>query len=80
MNLNPLDYVNAPYGAWKKAVETLGMTWTQLCNPDGGSREVGQAYGVEFIPTVLIIDKDGRIVSRGLEGDALAKKIDELMK
>ena len=22
MNLNPLDYVNAPYGAWKKAVET----------------------------------------------------------
>ena len=66
--------------AWKKAVETLGMTWTQLCNPNGGSREVGQAYGIEFIPTMLIIDKDGRIVSRGLEGDALAKKIDELMK
>ena len=56
------------------------MTWTQLCNPDGGSREVGQAYGVEFIPTILIIDTDGKIVSRGLEGEALAKKIDELMK
>lgn len=66
--------------AWKKAVSDLGMTWTQLCNPDGGSREVGQAYGVEFIPTILIIDTDGKIVSRGLEGEALAKKIDELMK
>lgn len=66
--------------AWKKAVAELGMTWTQLCNPDGGSREVGQAYGVEFIPTVLIIDKDGKIVSRGLEGEELAAKVDELMK
>ena len=66
--------------AWKKAVADLGMTWVQLCNPDGGSREVGQAYGVEFIPTVLIIDKDGKIVSRGLEGERLAAKIDELMK
>ena len=66
--------------AWKKAVAELGMTWTQLCNSDGGSREVGQAYGVEFIPTVLIIDKDGKIVSRGLEGEELAAKVDELMK
>lgn len=66
--------------AWKKSVAELGMTWTQLCNPDGGSREVGQAYGVEFIPTVLIIDKDGLIVSRGLTGKGLADKIDELMK
>ena len=66
--------------AWKKAVGELGMTWTQLCNPDGGSREVGEAYGIEFIPTMLIISKDGKIVSRGLEGEELSKKIEELMK
>lgn len=66
--------------AWKKAVADLGMTWTQLCNPDGGSNQVGQAYGVEFIPTVLIIDKSGKIISRNLEGEALAAKIEELMK
>ena len=66
--------------AWKKAVNDLGMTWTQLCNPDGGSNQVGQAYGVEFIPTVVIIDKEGKIVSRGLESEALAAKIEELMK
>ena len=66
--------------AWKKAVGELGMTWTQLCNPDGGSREVGQAYGIEFIPTILIISKDGKIVARGIEGEELTKKIEELMK
>ncbi len=66
--------------AWKKAVADLGMTWTQLCNPDGGSNQVAQAYGVEFIPTVLIIDKSGKIVSRGLTGEALVAKIEELMK
>ncbi len=66
--------------AWKKAINDLGMNWTQLCNPDGGSQEVAQAYGVEFIPTVLIIAKDGKIVSRGLNGEELSKKIEELMK
>jgi thiol-disulfide isomerase/thioredoxin len=66
--------------AWKKAIDELGMTWTQLCNPDGGSREVGQAYGIEFIPTMLIISQDGKIAARGLQGEALAKKIEELMK
>ena len=66
--------------AWKTAIDELGMTWTQLCNPAGGSREVGQAYGIEFIPTMLIISQDGKIAARGLEGEALAKKIEELMK
>lgn len=66
--------------AWKKAVADLEMTWTQLCNPDGGSNQVGQAYGIEFIPTMLIIDKSGKIVARGLEGEALSAKIEELMK
>ncbi|MBQ5662844.1 MAG: AhpC/TSA family protein [Bacteroidaceae bacterium] len=66
--------------AWKKAVADLEMTWTQLCNPDGGSNQVGKAYGIEFIPTVLIIDKSGKIISRGLKGEALAAKIEELMK
>ncbi len=66
--------------AWKKCVAELGMNWTQLCNPEGGSHQVGQAYGVEFIPTILIIDKGGKIVSRGLSGKALADKIESLMK
>ncbi|MBR2606678.1 MAG: AhpC/TSA family protein [Bacteroidaceae bacterium] len=66
--------------AWKKAVADLEMTWTQLCNPDGGSNQVGKAYGIEFIPTVLIIDKSGKIIARGLEGEALSAKIEELMK
>ena len=66
--------------AWKKAIAELGMTWTQLCNPDGGSNEVGQAYGIEFIPTILIISQDGKIAARGLEGEALTKKIEDLMK
>lgn len=66
--------------AWKKAVSELNMSWLQLCNPDGGSREVGVAYGIEFIPTVIIIDGKGKIVSRGLEGKSLSAKIDELMK
>ena len=65
---------------WKKAVNDLGMSWIQLCNPNGGSQEVSQAYGIEFIPTVLIIDKTGKIVSRGLENKKLIEKIDELMK
>ena len=66
--------------AWKKCVADLGMKWTQLCNPEGGSHQVGQAYGIEYIPTILIIGRNGEIVSRGLSGKALADKIESLMK
>lgn len=65
---------------WKEAVSSLGMSWIQLCNPAGGSAEVADAYGVETIPTLLLIDSKGKIVLRGEPAYRVAEKMNELLK
>lgn len=63
--------------AWRKALNQEGCTWLQVCDYDG---KVARAYAVSAIPLTIIVGPDGRIVSRGLQKDALEKKLDELLK
>lgn len=63
--------------AWRKALKQEGCGWLQVCDYDG---KVAHAYAVSAIPLTIIVGPDGRIVSRGLQKDALEKKLDELLK
>lgn len=65
---------------WKEAVGSLGMTWTQLCSPSGGSAEVAAAYGVESIPALLLIDDKGKIVLRDMPARRVAERIGRLIE
>lgn len=65
---------------WKDGVSSLQMTWTQLCEPKGGSAEVASAYGVETIPQLLLIDSKGEIIMRGEPAYRVAEKLKELLK
>ncbi|MBQ3765943.1 MAG: AhpC/TSA family protein [Bacteroidales bacterium] len=48
--------------AWKSFVAENGMTWV---NVSGRNRKASKAYGVEYIPTVFLIDcETGRILLR----------------
>jgi hypothetical protein len=46
----------------------------------GWGSEGAQLYAVNSIPCVLLIDGEGTIVARGLHGEELRAKVDELMK
>lgn len=48
------------------AVEALGLSWLQLCDPTGGSSEVAAAYGVDAIPANVLINDKGVILGRDL--------------
>lgn len=50
----------------RAAVSALGLSFMQLCNPDGGSSEVATAYGVDAIPSNILINRDGKIIARNL--------------
>ncbi len=63
--------------AWRKALNQEGCAWLQVCDYDG---KAARAYAVSAIPLTIIVGPDGRIVSRGLQKDALEKKLDELLK
>ncbi|MDR3184630.1 MAG: AhpC/TSA family protein [Prevotellaceae bacterium] len=61
--------------AWLKAIADDGLTWTHLWDKDSAAVK---AYVVDFIPTTILLDKEGKIIARGLHGDTLLDKLKEL--
>ncbi len=57
--------------AWKGAIETLGLNWKHISDLQGWKCAAGQLYGVSFIPTTILIDKEGTIVGRNLSEEEL---------
>lgn len=66
--------------AWKNGIEQLGITWPQMSDLKYWESEGSKVYAIRSIPHVMLLDKDGIIVSRGLHGDELQAKIAELME
>lgn len=61
-----------------KAIKDMGMGWTQLTDATYNATDT---YGVDGIPQILLIGKDGTIRARNLRGDkiepALKKALEE---
>jgi len=68
--------VDKDRNAWIKAVKDDGLTWTQVIDPDGN---VARMYNVSSIPTTILLDKDGKIIAKNLRGEALPRKLSELL-
>jgi hypothetical protein len=62
----------------KAFLETDKLPWPNGWDMDPRHR-FAQKLNVDFIPTSLLIGPDGKIVSMNLRGEALLKKLDELM-
>ena len=65
--------------SWLAAVEKDGLTWTQVSDLKGWSNAAGALYSIAFIPQNALI-KDGVIVARNLEGEALMTEISSHLK
>ena len=61
----------------KKAVEDLGITYPQLIDT---TRTATDNYGMNGIPAILLLDKDGTILKRNLRGDDIEAAIEEALK
>lgn len=64
---------------WLAAVEKDGLTWTQVSDLQGWNNAAGALYSIAFIPQNALI-KDGVIVARNLEGEALMEEISRYLK
>ena len=61
----------------KKAIEDDAMTWPQILD----AKEIPtKLYGINGIPHIILIGPDGTIVARGLRGEDMKAKIDEVLK
>jgi peroxiredoxin len=64
---------------WKKAIEEDKLPWTQVSDLKGFKNEVSAYYGIPAIPTTYLVDPDGKIIAKNLRGEALHKKLAELL-
>lgn len=65
---------------WKDAITKLNITWPQMSDLKYWDCAGGKLYAVRSIPHTVLIDKEGKIIARGLSGEELHAKLAELLK
>lgn len=66
---------------WLKAIHDDGLTgWTHVSDLNFWSNAVAQLYSIQSIPMNFLLDKEGRIIARGLRGEELANKLQQVVQ
>lgn len=61
-------------------IEENKMPWPQYFDGKGWQNEVGPTYGIQSIPTMYLLDKEGKVVTNDLRGDKLEEELARLLK
>ena len=64
---------------WKAAIVKDELVWTQTSDLAGLASMVAKTYGVQPIPDNFLIDPNGKIIGRRLQGKELEKMLDDLI-
>ena len=65
---------------WVRAIANQKMPWIHLSDLKGWKTVASEVYGVNSIPDNLLIDPQGKIVARGLRGQGLHQKLEEIFR
>lgn len=65
---------------WLKAIKDDNLTWIHVSDLQFWQNAAARLYGVNAIPQSFLLDKDGKIIGKGLRGEQLAKKLMELFQ
>jgi peroxiredoxin len=63
---------------WLKAIETDGLTWTQLSDLQGWKNAVAVQYGIAAVPQNFLVDPQGKVIAKNLRGEELQTKLSQL--
>ncbi|MBL8880838.1 MAG: redoxin family protein [Phycisphaerales bacterium] len=67
-------------GKCKSFVEREHMSWLHICDGKGWGAELAKRFGVNAIPQMYVLGRDGKVVARDVRGEALGKAIEEALK
>lgn len=71
--------VDARATDWKSAIAKDSATWLHISDLTGWKSPLAATYNVSALPASFLLDRDGRIIAKDLRGDALHKKLHELL-
>lgn len=64
--------------AWKKAVSKDKMNWPQV-NDNAGKTGTAEAWDIYAIPASFLMDKNGTLIAKDLEGKELERVLKQLL-
>jgi peroxiredoxin len=64
---------------WLGAINDDKLTWIHVSDVKFWSSEAARTYGVSSIPYTVLVDREGRIIAKGLRGKELEKKLEEIL-
>ncbi|NOU59301.1 TlpA disulfide reductase family protein [Marinifilum caeruleilacunae] len=67
--------------AWKKAIKDDGIPWLNVADEfpiQHSPAKVISEYGMDYLPSTVLIDREGIIIAKLLHGDELDQKLEEL--
>lgn len=63
---------------WIQAIKDDQLSWIHVSDLQYWQNAVARLYGVNAIPQTYLLDKDGKIIAKGLRSEQLAAKLNEL--
>lgn len=65
--------------AWVKAIQKDGLIWPQVSDLRFWESAPAKLYGIREIPGNVLLDPSGKIIGRNLHGEALEKRLAEVL-
>jgi peroxiredoxin len=65
--------------AWLAAIKADGLNWTQVSDLRFWNNTAARQYAIKAIPQNFLIDPTGKIIGKNLRGNALDKKLEEVL-
>jgi len=65
---------------WLQAIQEDQLSWKHVSDLKGWRNDVAVQYGVQSIPANFLVDKEGKIIAKGLRGPALEQALEQLLK
>lgn len=66
--------------AWAKAIQADGLTWSHVSDLKFWESAVVPLYGLNSIPSNMLLDPEGKVIAVGLRGPDLQAKLQEVLK
>ncbi len=63
---------------WVQAIKDDNLSWIHVSDLQYWQNSAARLYAVSAIPQSFLLDKDGKIIGKGLRGEDLAEKLKEL--
>ena len=67
-------------GRWKNAIASDSLTWKHVSDLGGWQSAPAKLYQVSSIPSTFLLDKNGKIIAKGLRGENLYAKLEEILR